>query len=90
VIDTSTSSKYLVTKAPNKAENNLSEDTNQSEEISFGDRALSIGTRILNRVKARLNLEDAAESIREKSNRFSKSETETSTEKEEEQRDQGG
>jgi len=88
VIDTSTSSKYLVTKAPNKVENNLSDDTNQSKEISFGERALSIGTGILNRLKARLNLEDAAESIKEKGNRFSKSETKT--EETQKQSDQGG
>lgn len=44
--------------------------------MSFGDRAFSIGKGILNRLKARLNLEEAVESIKEKKRKFAGSGTE--------------
>lgn len=45
-------------------------ESNSQEDLSFSDRAMSIGKGILNRLKARLNLEEAAESIKEKKERF--------------------
>lgn len=60
VVDSTSSNKYLM-KAPEKK---VVEET--PEEETFSDRAISIGKGILNRLKARLNLEEAAESIKDK------------------------
>lgn len=67
VVDTTSSSKYLI-----KGVDSVSEEAPpvSEEDPSFGDRALSIGKGIVNRLKARLNLEEAAESIKEKRDRF--------------------
>lgn len=67
MVDTTSSNKYLLKKE--------SADTSQSselssEEVSFGDRAMSIGFGILNRLKARFNLEEAAESLKEKKEKY--------------------
>ena len=68
VVDTTSTNKYIIQKS------NISLDSKPpakiEEEISFGDRAISIGTGILNRLKARLNLEEAAESIKAKKERL--------------------
>ena len=84
VVDTATTSKYLI-----KPESNVvKKDTPQqktAEEVSFGDRALSIGKGIINRLKARLNLEEAAESIKGKKDKLlgNKEEEEDAQKKEE-------
>ena len=60
IVDSTSSNKYLMKPA-------VSLDTQESvEEETFSDRAISIGKGILNRLKARLNLEEAAESIKAK------------------------
>ena len=67
VVDTTSSSKYLLKeKAPVSSE--VKEAS--AEDPTFGDRALSIGKGIVNRLKARLNLEEAAESIKEKKDKL--------------------
>lgn len=74
VVDTASSSKYLI--KPENTKPNLA----QPEEITFSDRAISIGKGILNRLKARLNLEEAAESIKDKKkNLLGRNENEGST-----------
>ena len=69
MVDTTSSSKYLI-KANSGVQESEQETkmavANETAEPSFGDRALSIGKGIVNRLKARLNLEEAAESIKEK------------------------
>lgn len=73
VVDSTSSNKYLIKKEP-LAEKSLE----NTEEVSFSDRAVSIGMGILNRLKARFNLEEAAESIKEKKNQYlGKNEEET-------------
>ena len=66
VVDTTSSNKYLITKEPS----NAAAAQVISEDLSFSDRAVSIGMGIVNRLKARLNLEDAAESIKEKKEKY--------------------
>ena len=68
VVDTTSTNKYIINKeeAPASSAANAAE----KEELSFSDRAISIGTGILNRLKARLNLEEAAESIKAKKERL--------------------
>ena len=63
VVDTTSANKYLI--KPEKTA-----PPKQEEELSFGDRAVSIGLGILNRLKARLNLEEAAESIKDKKDKI--------------------
>ncbi len=70
VIDTSSTSKYLIKKPDSTIENDLANGNNSQEDLSFSDRAMSIGKGILNRLKARLNLDEAAESLKEKKERF--------------------
>ena len=65
VVDTASTSKYLI-----KPEQKQAEPVVSSEELTFSDRALSIGKGILNRLKARLNLEEASESLKEKKERL--------------------
>ncbi|WP_420576582.1 hypothetical protein [Ekhidna sp.] len=60
VVDSTSTNKYLI--KPERSEEKIS----PQEEPSFGDRAISIGKGIINRLKARLNLEEAAESIKDK------------------------
>ncbi len=67
VVDTASTSKYLIT--PNKGEVEK-QNTESKEEMTFSDRAFSIGKGILNRLKARLNLEEAAESIKGKKDKI--------------------
>ena len=64
VVDTASTSKYIIKKE--QSETSVQQPTETEEELTFGDRAISIGTGILNRLKARLNLEEAAESIKAK------------------------
>ncbi|MEP1034090.1 hypothetical protein [Ekhidna sp.] len=64
VVDSTSTNKYLV-----KPTEQVS-DASAQEELTFSDRALSIGKGILNRLKARLNLEEAAESIKDKKNKI--------------------
>ena len=67
IVDTTSSSKYLI---KNRVAEQEETQTLITEEPSFGERALSIGSGILNRLKARLNLEEAAESIKEKKDKL--------------------
>lgn len=60
VVDSTSTNKYLI--KPEGA----SKESIETEEPTFGDRAFSIGKGIINRLKARLNLEEAAESIKGK------------------------
>ena len=62
VVDSTSSNKYLI--KPKASEETTAKKS--EEDMNFSDRALSIGKGILNRLKARLNLEEAAESIKEK------------------------
>ncbi|GAB4238728.1 MAG: hypothetical protein Tsb0034_14450 [Ekhidna sp.] len=65
VVDSTSSSKYLIKKeSDSQAQQQTA--TIADAELSFGDRALSIGKGILNRLKARLNLDGAAESLKSK------------------------
>lgn len=65
MVDTASTSKYLI-----KPEQKPSQQAANTEELTFSDRALSIGKGILNRLKARLNLEEASESLKEKKERL--------------------
>lgn len=82
VIDTASSNKYLI-KPPEKTET-VEKQQQQNEDLSFGDRALSIGKGIINRLKARLNLEEAAESIKGKKDKLLKKKDNQATKNEEE------
>ena len=62
VVDTTSTNKYLI----NKSESTQSSTGKEDVELSFGDRAMSFGKGILNRLKARLNLEEAAESFKDR------------------------
>ncbi len=64
VVDSTSTSKYLINAKKNDAQ------PKQEEEPTFSDRALSIGQGILNRLKARLNLEEATESLKDKKERI--------------------
>lgn len=66
VVDSSSTNKYLI-KPKSKEEVT---QIKTEEDLTFSDRALSIGKGILNRLKARLNLEEAAESIKEKKSKI--------------------
>jgi hypothetical protein len=63
IVDTTSTNKYIIKRPPAKAEP-------KKEELTFGDRAISIGSGILNRLKARLNLEEASESLKAKKEKF--------------------
>ncbi|MEO9872380.1 hypothetical protein [Ekhidna sp.] len=70
VVDTSSTSRYLI-KPENVAKPEVKAPSKEpAEELTFSDRALSIGKGILNRLKARLNLEEASESLKEKKNKI--------------------
>lgn len=70
VVDTTSTNKYLIKKelAPE-----ATEDV-QKEEVapSFGDRAMSLGMGIINRLKARLNLEEVSENLKSKTEKLKK------------------
>ena len=63
MVDTASTNKYLINKTET---DDASSEVATEKELSFGDRAMSIGKGILNRLKARLNLEEAAESFKDK------------------------
>ncbi len=65
IVDTTSTNKYLITKPTGSVEVEETE-----EELSFSDRAMSIGMGILNRLKARLNLEEASETLKEKGQKY--------------------
>ncbi|MEM6644070.1 MAG: hypothetical protein AAF616_13905 [Bacteroidota bacterium] len=68
-MDTASTSKYRIAKSTQQSKVSATESQTEAapqEEMSFGDRALSIGSGILNRLKTRFNLDEAAESIKEK------------------------
>lgn len=67
VVDTASTNKYII-KRPTEAETPAHEE--KKEDLNFGDRALSIGQGILNRLKARLNLEEASESLKAKKEKY--------------------
>ncbi len=69
VVDSTSSNKYLIKPSTRETTQEAS-----NEEPTFSDRAMSIGKGILNRLKARLNLEEAAESIKEKKDKILKKE----------------
>lgn len=54
----------------NKPSERIEAPTTKEEDLSFGDRAMSIGVGILNRLKARLNLEEASETLKEKGQKY--------------------
>lgn len=87
VVDTTSSNKYLLNRAPENTETVKPEE----EELSFGDRAVSIGLGILNRLKARLNLEEASETLKEKGQKYlgKKEEVPASDEKQEKEEGDG-
>ncbi|MEM9896390.1 MAG: hypothetical protein AAF789_08470, partial [Bacteroidota bacterium] len=64
VVDTSSTSRYF-----KKEISSSNEIKTEESEPTFSDRAMSIGVAIMNRLKARFNLEDAAESLKEKKDR---------------------
>lgn len=82
VIDTASSNKYLI-KQPETTKT-AEAQPEKNEDLSFGDRALSIGKGIINRLKARLNLEEAAESIKGKKDKLLKKKDNQATKNEEE------
>lgn len=63
IVDTTSANKYIIKQPRPKS---VSPDTIAKENLTFGDRAVSIGKGILNRLKARLNLEEASESLKAK------------------------
>ncbi|WP_425389641.1 hypothetical protein [Ekhidna sp.] len=65
VVDSSSTKKYLISPS-DKKETPVNPPVIKEEEPSFGDRAISIGMGIVNRLKARLNLDEAAESLKDK------------------------
>ena len=75
MVDTTSTNKYLIKKTTNVEESKLADSDKESQDLSFGERALSIGSGILNRLKARLNLEEAAESIKQKGGRIVKNDS---------------
>lgn len=78
VVDSTSSNKYLKTAKITAVQKQQVEVPTADPEPSFGDRALSIGKGIMNRLKARLNLEEATQSIKDKKERLlGKSEEET-------------
>lgn len=79
VVDSTSTNKYLIT--PKEKE---STPPPAPTELTFSDRALTIGKGILNRLKARLNLEEAAESIKEKKEKILGKEEEKEEEKKKE------
>jgi hypothetical protein len=67
IVDSTSSNKYIIRPTEKQPVENVEpQKTNESQDPNFGDRALSIGKGILNRLKARLNLEEASESLKEK------------------------
>lgn len=64
VVDTASTNKYIIKERTVEREDAQKEV--KEEDLSFSDRALSIGSGILNRLKARLNLEEASESLKAK------------------------
>lgn len=77
-MDTTSTNKYLI----NRPVESISADETE-EELSFSDRAMSIGVGILNRLKARLNLEEASETLKEKKEKFLGKKEEDADKKEE-------
>ncbi len=63
MVDTASTNKYII-KREVTAE--APAQPAEPKDPTFGDRALSIGKGILNRLKARLNLEEASESLKAK------------------------
>ena len=83
VVDSTSTNKYLI--KPEATVKDQSKDKSTTEDdLSFGDRALSIGKGIINRLKARLNLEEAAESIKGKKDKILGKNEEEEEKKEEE------
>ena len=74
VVDSASTNKYLIKPTEKKR-------LETKEDVAFSDRALSIGKGIINRLKARLNLEEAAESIKNKKEKILGNPKEENTEK---------
>ncbi|WP_420317251.1 hypothetical protein [Ekhidna sp.] len=66
VVDSSSTQKYLIKPSTQNQAAEPIQTENMEDDLSFGDRAISIGLGIVNRLKARLNLDEAAESLKEK------------------------
>ena len=60
IVDSTSSKNYLIKKSTS------TEQVEEESEPNFSDRALSIGKGIINRLKARLNLEEAGETFKNK------------------------
>lgn len=85
MVDSTSTNKYII-KQPTQTSSKK-----PSEDLSFSDRAISIGAGILNRLKARLNLEEASESIKTKKDKLlGKKEEEESKKSEETGKQEGG
>ncbi len=63
VVDTASTNKYIIKR---EVASEAPAQSTKPVDPTFGDRALSIGKGILNRLKARLNLEEASESLKAK------------------------
>lgn len=81
IVDTTSTNKYII-KRPIPAE--TLPVVEKKEDLTLSDRALSIGKGILNRLKARLNLEEVSESLKAKKEKYlGKKEDETKKEESE-------
>jgi len=78
IVDSTSTNKYIIKQPVASAQEKPKE-----EDLSFGDRAMSIGKGILNRLKARLNLEEVSESLKAKKEKLL-------GKKEEEEKKEGG
>ena len=67
IVDSTSSNKYIIRPVEKQPTEKVeAPKPSENQDPNFGDRALSIGKGILNRLKARLNLEEASESLKEK------------------------
>lgn len=66
VVDTASTSKYRIKAKEQTASQQETLGSSAEEEMDFSDRALSIGKGILNRLKARFNLEETADRLKDK------------------------
>lgn len=88
MVDTTSTNKYII-KEPT-GEQPAPKEEAKAEDLSFSDRALSIGAGILNRLKARLNLEEASESLKAKKERILGKKEEEEIKKDQTQEKEGG
>lgn len=65
MVSASSSSKYIVRPPKSKKE-----EPEKKEELSFSDKALTLGAGILTRLKSRLNLEETTQSLKDKKDKI--------------------